>query len=278
MADKMMRIAGRSELGKAKPFKVTEDGDLIISPNDRSSNETLQDSRDTISTGKIMDVSGRRSAIINVTGEFVAEIGLFVQFEKGSGLRKYPHVVDAISGKKLDDGTIRKKGIYVADISGFSGLATRVEKIDSGNVTTMVEAVTTPNAIVENAKQFKVEVAELKNKARNIPIFIGEQEVLADELKGITAVDITDYVMVYVVVRVDTPHDAEVSFSFVGPKNDEGFNTALPPLKVISLTKEESEVRYGSEWVEVKGARLLLNIKNNSDISQNYQIVLYGVR
>lgn len=274
MADKMMRIAGRSVLGKAKPFKLTEEGELVTFPNDRTFQEVLQDSQDSVSTGKVMDISGRRSVIINVTGDFVANITLVVQLTKGGFRQQLFNLIEAGSGEKIEDGRLTKKGVYVADISGFSTLATRVNEIEEGNVTISVEAVTVPNILIENAK--RLELIDAVNKPRNVLLYSGETEVEKGEIKRIGNNLAQDFVMVYAVVKVDVPHDAQLDFSFTTSLDD--FSVSSPPIHAFSIKKEGSPLRLCSDWIEVKGDRVSLIVTNNSEVKQNYKIAFFGVR
>ena len=97
------------------------------------------------------------------------------------------------------------------------------------------------------------------------------------ELKGaLSNIQISNYPLQVVVSRASSGHDYTVDFSYTTPGVATTFGSAMMP--AIRAYESNGQARGGSEWIEAKTNQLNVNVKNNSEMEQTYDVVLYGVR
>lgn len=89
----------------------------------------------------------------------------------------------------------------------------------------------------------------------------------------INQVDISGYVFNYLVIRSDKSHNFTASLWY--RHNPEG--SLSSPNGVIEVISGEM-IRGASDWVEVKGNKINVQIQNKSDEDRQYDVYLYGVR
>lgn len=221
---------------------------------------TLQDEQSSTNTGPAYDVSGCESVIFTVEGEFEGTVGFFGRRREDSPLRRITPFIDIDTGRFVTVAS--KPGNYYVDVSGYSVIHARVDSYVSGAVTVIARAFTTKSDDFERRRNVEIQ------RVINEPVDAGTSKYLS-------TVDISDYVFTYVAIRADSGHEYTINFSYLAKNLNDGMPESIMPSTTVI---EGDSARAVSEWEEVKGEVIRVQIENKDDEDHTYHVVLYGVR
>jgi len=221
---------------------------------------TLQNEQTSTNTGPAYDVSGCESVIFTVEGEFEGTVGFFGRRREDSPLRRITPFIDIDTGRFVTVAS--KPGNYYVDVSGYSVIHARVDSYTSGAVTVKARAFTTKSDDFERRRNVEIQ------RVISEPVDAGSSKYLPN-------IDISDYVFTYVAVRADSGHEYVVNFSYLAKNLNDGMPEAIMPSTIVI---EGDSARAVSEWEEVKGEAMRVQIENKDDADHTYHVVLYGVR
>lgn len=130
---------------------------------------------------------------------------------------------------------------------------------------------------IPNTEQMN-ELIELLDK-RNVVIgsVSGVTVPAGTSKEVITPFDIGKYPIQYATSFANAGHDYTIEFFYRTPaviENTHGANTTDP----ITVYSSQGKIRGATEWVDTKGGRMKVNIRNNDTVDHVYDLVLYGVR
>lgn len=129
MADKMMRIAGRSEAGVAKAIKTDEQGNLEVSTKGKF--EVLHTGTTATGGGVVIDSSGMASGTLRVSGTFVATLGLQGRMSPSHPWLELP-VLNPSTKKAVT--TFSTSGLYQFDCQGMNQVRLAIHQYTSGSI------------------------------------------------------------------------------------------------------------------------------------------------
>lgn len=235
---------------KENPAKVKE--------NISTTTTVVMNEQQATGNGTQFDSTTLGKVLFIVTGTFVANVTVWGQQDGTSTNKQYPDIINAETG--LIVPYITKAGIYTVDNSNNSKkMWLRVSSYTSGSITAyMIDA---------NAMRLK----EAKQHQYVIDSKLGTSVAANTSVKIISEVDVSQMAYVFVALTCDSAHSHEVTMQFGHPSS---FTYTAPPQTVIS-----SELMRDPEtdWIECKGIRCSLFIKNNDSVSHTYDISLQGV-
>lgn len=254
MADKMMRMAGRGEDGLAKALATNDAGELISIDGGSSSKEvTLFENQQVSGWAPTIDVSKYNSVLINVSGDFSGYIlpGFWMDGEQ--------HRWDAIeAGTDKIVKSITKSGIYVMDITALPNIRFRAHALDS------VDGVSV-TAILSSEKIERRVITTPSDRIVELARYSGDIEP-GDNLGLIPNIDTSGVVFYFILNRFDS----NVYFT---EQWMDGVVAYTDKVKTFSTSG-----RGASEWFEIKGRSLNINLVNEGELPLSGSFIVYGVR
>lgn len=93
---------------------------------------------------------------------------------------------------------------------------------------------------------------------------------------AIPSLSLSNYPIQFVASRVGNAHDYVIDFAYTASGIPTTFGAAIMP--AVKAYESNGQVRGGSEWIEAKSASMYVYVRNNSEMEQAYDVILYGVR
>lgn len=211
-----------------------------------------------VMSGSNIHAEGYQSAIINVTGDFVADVVVMPNYA-GTAF-------GTLQVKNLKTGAVTKvitsAGCYIVDLSGVSAFRVRVNAYTSGTVS--AAGLLLGKALSEDAISGGRNV--LLAKAFGVTVPASTSDHLAIE-----KVDVRKYPYQYIVAR--TSSGMITAKLYYSPSVEGDLGAPVPSITVM----EDVLTRGASEWIEAKGDVVSVLLDNNSDADKTYDVYLYGV-
>ncbi|MHC1786140.1 MAG: hypothetical protein AB9880_03645 [Christensenellales bacterium] len=206
-----------------------------------------------------------RQAVVYVSGTFVGTLIPVCIYKSGVGgtgvicRDRYGNAVKFITAP----------GVYYVDVSGAYSFYCALSAIASGSVT------------VESA--YYTMAGQPEKGQRNVLLASVQSQTMAAETATtavISDIDVRDYLFNYVVARFESAGSgATVSLYY---ETDEVINSILPETPVIqpatALYSYGDTVRFASDWFEVRGTHVSVNLENAKSTDLVYTIALFGVK
>ena len=225
-----------------------------------------------VGNGTKLDVKGKSFVVATISGTFDATVCFIGYYDNGSAgtSRSRLNAKNCITGEITSN--IKAAGAYIIDVSNVAYIMARCDAYTSGAVS--VDGIVYTKPIQQGTFPTEVIVVSSSNrnvmigKAFNITVAAG-----ATSSYVISNVDVGGYVFNYLVVRSDKQHPFIASLWYQpNPAGSIGYNQGV--IDVISV----NDFRGTSDWIEVKGNTISVQIKNDSSEDRKYDVYLYGVR
>lgn len=211
-----------------------------------------------VASGSSIHAEGYQSAIINVTGDFVADVVVMPNYA-GTAF-------GTLQVKNLKSGEVTKvitsAGCYIVDLSGVAAFRVRVNAYTSGTVSAAGLLLGKP--LSENTISGGRNVLLATAFGVTVPANTSNHKV-------IEKVDVRKYPYNYITVRASSGTITSKLYYSSSVEGDLG--APVPAITVM----EEVLTRGASEWIEAKGNIVSVLLDNNSDAEQTYDVYLYGV-
>lgn len=227
--------------------------------------QVLSNLQDT-GNGTLINVDGKSSVVLYVTGSFVATI-----VAQGSTGTSFPPntAEQAIKAYDVSDEKyvtkITKPGVYVLENIGYSKFRVRVDRYTSGSVSVLARAFVEPIELGQSKERKKPRLERVAEKT-------GYKVSANQEVMAIPIFDCSDYVYLFVVARSNTAHSRRIAFNFSFS------NQTLGPTYGDVYAIDDSKDRSKSERIEPLSESVSLWVKNNDSAEHTYDIFVYGVR
>lgn len=220
--------------------------------------------------GNLVDVDGKSSVLLFVTGDFNAKIFTHGSID-GSTFPEYERNFNdsaMLVYDFLNDNYVRvitKAGVYLVENLGYKKLRVRVNEYTSGSVSVLARVFVEPVAMGQLYNKQKPRIVRLAKLA-------GYSVNANTEVKAIDAMDCSDYVYLFVVSRSDSEHSRSIAFTFAFA--DGTLGATYGDVSAI----DDSEQRSKSERIEPLSEIFNLWVTNKDSQAHTYDIFVYGVR
>lgn len=91
-----------------------------------------------------------------------------------------------------------------------------------------------------------------------------------------TRFKLKNFLFIYALIRSEEEHDFSMTIGYIYPTGEFGSSTG--PGQVMEWKDNSADGRVATEWTELQGDEFRVRLKNSSNVTQKYDVVLYGVR